>query len=104
MTVIGMIVRPEHGIQPMDIVGQKLRAQIGGRIDKNAAAGLTLQHDRNTRAPVLRVGGVALAPVRAMLATEARYAGRRTAAEDRQLHAEAFRNSAKKLRVVTSAR
>ena len=62
MTVIGMIVGPENGVDMDDIGGQQLDAHVGGRIDKEARCG-AFHQDRGPCPPVLRLGGITASPV-----------------------------------------
>src|SRR5437773_788478 len=110
MRVVGVLVRVEHGIEPVGIGIEKLLAQIGSRIDEHArdAAGTAaLDQERAAAAAVLRIGGIARAPAGA----GPRHAAGRAAAENRegQAHAAAaaargtFENNLKKFSVVWRA-
>jgi hypothetical protein len=52
--MIGVIMRPENGIDLVDMVSQKLAPQIGRGIDQYSLAGIVLDDDRNTATPVPR--------------------------------------------------
>ena len=45
MAVIGVFVRPEHRIDPINFVVQQLHSQIWRGIDQQAAAGVAFNHD-----------------------------------------------------------
>ena len=103
VAMVGMIVGPEDRINTMDFIVEELGAQVRGRIDENASTGIAFQKNRHPCAAVLRLIWIAKAPVRTVFAPKPGNTGRRSAAENNGLHAEAFLNNAKKLQVVASA-
>ena len=100
VAMVGMIVRPEHRVDPVDRIGEQLLAQVGRGIDQQPVAGLALDQDRHTGAAIFGLGRVAFAPIIA----DPRHPGRRSRTEHQQLHSPALVNKRLKLRVVTAAR
>lgn len=100
VTMVGMIMGPEDPINLGYPASQKLLAQVGGRIDQQAAACIVLDHNRDPRSPVAGLVRVAFAPIIA----DPRNPGRSAAAEHDQLHAAALENKRKKLAVVAFSR
>ncbi len=62
MAVIGVIVRPNDGIERDDIGSQQLSAQIWRGIDENTCP-VMLDQKRGARAAIARIFGVAGTPV-----------------------------------------
>jgi hypothetical protein len=52
MDVVGMVVRPEYRIDPVDPVGDELSAQVWRGVDEQPPAFVALDDDRDARAPV----------------------------------------------------
>ena len=90
MTMVGMVMRPEYRIDLLDIVAEQLRTQIGRSVDEDLLAGVVFNDHRHARAPVARLGGIALAPVIA----NPRHPGGRAGPEHQYLHAAALPKSA----------
>lgn len=80
MAMIGMVVRDDDAIEVPNAGIQQLLADIGPAVDEEPLSGDLDQQSAPSPA-VFRLVGVALAPIRA----DPRNAGRRSAAEDRQL-------------------
>ena len=83
MGVVGVLVRVEHGLDPIDFGGEQLLAQVAAGVDDDAgrlvdAVRIALDQQRAAAAAVLRVFGVADAPV----AADARHAAGGPAAHD----------------------
>lgn len=107
--MVGMRMRVDHGVDVADAGGQHLGAEIRSGIDDHACGAGSrnaLDHRGRACAPILRIGGIAGAPV----AGDARRAWRRAAAQNGE--AQRIRhqaglgilvNSLKKLVVVISA-
>src|SRR6185437_11578160 len=98
-----MAVREEHGIDAGDAGIEHLLAQVGRCVDEHGGARL-LDQDRDAPPAVLRVLGIAIAPI----AADARHTPRRSAAEHRHPHQDAsggfaLVKSVKKFAVVASA-
>jgi hypothetical protein len=85
--VVGVVVRVQHGVQPVDPVRDELDAQLGRRVDQEPRAGVGLDHRADARAPVARVGGAAHPAV----AADDGNAERRAGAEEGELHDRARR-------------
>jgi hypothetical protein len=62
MTMIGMIMRPEHGIEINDVGRQQLRPQIRRCIDQDPG-GCSFHDDGRPAPPVSGLGGVAGTPI-----------------------------------------
>jgi hypothetical protein len=62
MTMIGVVVRPDHRIDAVDPGRQQLFAHIGCRVDQDARL-RGFNEQRNARAAIARLGGVARSPV-----------------------------------------
>lgn len=103
VAVVRMVMRPEDGVYAIDVVGEELRSEIGWRVDQNATAGVILKEDGDAGTTVFRFAGIAQTPVYPEFTAQARHTGRGATAKDRDLHAAAFLNNEKKLRVVASA-
>ena len=86
MAMIRVVVRPEHGIDLVDIVGQKLRSQIGRSVDQDLMFRIVFQNDRNPAPAVARFIRVAISPVVA----DPGDPGRGARAEHNQLHERAL--------------
>ena len=56
--VIGMIVGPQHTVDPADPGGEQLVPQIGRRIDQEPRSVIAFHHDRHARAAVARLGPI----------------------------------------------
>ena len=96
MAVVCMVMRPENRVDLADVVGEQLRAQIGGGVDEYALSRIVFDYDRHARAAVARLERVAFAPVIA----DPRHPGRGARPKHSEFHAEAFANKEWKLRVV----
>ena len=94
--MVCMVMRPENRVDVADVVGEQLRAQIGGGVDEYALSGIVFNYDRHARAAVARLERVAFAPVIA----DPRHPSRGARPEHPEFHAEAFANKEWKLRVV----
>src|SRR4029077_1370000 len=112
MGMVGVVVSIEHAVEPTDPKIEQLLPQIGWRVHENTRrAGIArlLHQKRAPPAPVLRVVGIASAPMIA----DARHPARGSAAENRdfQVHAAlalnaergTLLNSLKKFSVVAVA-
>jgi len=62
VTMIGMIMRPDYGIDPVDTIVEKLVAQIGRGIHQYSRSRAFYQ-DRDTASPVLRLIRITITPV-----------------------------------------
>src|SRR5690606_187386 len=89
VTMVGVVVRPEHRVDLVDAIVEELLTQVGRGIDKQPLARVAFDDNRDPCAPVLRLVGIALSPVVA----EPRHAGRSAAPEHEELHAAALSNS-----------
>ena len=82
--MVRMGMRVDHRIKFADAGGQHLRAKIRPGVDDDArhaaVFGDPLDHRRSSRAAVFRIGRIAIAPI----AGDARRAGRRAAAQNRE--------------------
>ncbi len=96
--VVGVVVGVEDRAHLPDAGIQALRAQVRRGVDQDRGVALP-QGNRDTAAPVLRVVGIAVAPMR----PQQRDAAGAAAAEDGDLHAAALSNSVWKLAVVRAA-
>ena len=79
--VIGMVVGVEHAIDPTDAGVEQLLAEVGRGVDQDrgvAARAVAFDQQRAAPAPILRVGGIARAPMIA----DPRHAAGRAAAEN----------------------
>jgi hypothetical protein len=86
--MVRVVVREQNRVDAADIVGERLRTQIGGRVDENRADGgggrrrgaicRQLDQDRGPRALVARVGR----PADGAVAPDLRHAVGRAAAEN----------------------
>src|SRR5579862_6947624 len=88
--VVGMLVRIEDAVEPIDVGVQELFAQIGRRVDEdpcNAGVVAALHEQRGAPAPVLRIFWIAVAPTQRW----AWHAAGRPAAQDRKFQWH-FRN------------
>src|SRR5690242_15070985 len=84
MRMIGMLVREHNAVEPIHLRGEKLLAQIRRCVDKHtrdAAGAAALEKKRRASAPVLGIGGVAVAPAE----RRARDPARRSTSQDREL-------------------
>src|SRR5882757_3522262 len=107
--LVGMVVRPDHGVDPLDTCVNQLLAQVGRGVDQDGFA-LVLDEDGTAAAAVaavLRVGGT---PFGSALAARPGDARRDTAAQDGYAHSWrsasarfALVNSRKKLSVVADS-
>ena len=79
MAVIGMVVRPENGVDPVYPAAQELVAQVRRRVDEQSRAIIAFDNYRHARASVAWLVWIAGTPI----ARYARDAGRRTRAEQR---------------------
>ena len=101
--LVGMLVGPDHGVDPLDLGVEELGAQVGRGVDQDglAAASSTRMEQRRRR---LRGSAGSAAPHSPLpsLPADARHAARRAAAQDRHPHAarSALANRRKKLSVV----
>src|SRR3981081_3240776 len=103
--LVGMLVRPQHGVDALDLGVQKLVAQVGRGIDQEGLAAV-LHQDGAAAAAIARVGGVGRAPFAASApAPYPSYATPPPAAQDRPPHRRrsALANSRKKLSVVAAS-
>src|SRR3990167_6341814 len=96
MAVIGVIVRPENAVDPVDVVVEQLLPEVGRCIDEQPGSVIALKHNGNARTAIARFGRIAGAPVIA----NARNPGRGTRTEYDQFQDPALPNSRKKLAVV----
>ncbi len=82
MGVVGVLMGVEHAVDPIDAGVEQLLAQVRRGVDQDAGAaavgGFALDQDGAAPAPVLRVGGVAMAPAE----PRTRNAAGKAAAED----------------------
>jgi hypothetical protein len=62
MAMVGMIMGPDHRIDPVDIIIDELIPQIRRCIDQNARSRAFYQ-DRDTASPVFRLVGITITPV-----------------------------------------
>ncbi len=101
VAMVGMVVRPDNRVNPVDMRRQQLVSHIGRCVDQDPRR-LGLDDDRCAAACVARFGRIAIAPV----AADPRDTRRRSAAKDDSLHAGGFAlaNRRKKLALVASAR
>src|SRR5262249_58724405 len=63
--MVGMLMRIEHGVEPIDLGVKQLLAQIRRRIDQdtgNARAGAALDQKRGAAPAVLGIARIAVAP------------------------------------------
>src|SRR5688572_242181 len=97
MAMVGMIVGDDRPGDVGHVRRQQLLAQVGAAIHQQPLA-FALNQDRGTGAPVLRLIGIAIAPV----ISDPRHAGRGAGPQNANPHA-ALLNSLKKLAVVASA-
>jgi hypothetical protein len=61
MDMIGMIMRNDYGVYPVNFCFEQLLSEVRTTIDDEALAG-TLKQDRRSESPVARLVGVAFAP------------------------------------------
>src|SRR5690242_8519651 len=107
--VVGMLVRVEDAIEPIDIRVQELLAQVRRGVDQHpgALALAALDQERTAAPAVLRILGITGAPAE----RRPRHAARRAAAQDGELEAHAaaaalrgtLENRRKKFSVVWAA-
>ena len=63
MTMIGVIVRPENAIDPVDGIFQQLLSQVGRGVHQQAFSRVALDDNRNSGAAIPGFGRIAFAPV-----------------------------------------
>src|SRR5439155_4966479 len=81
--VVGVVVREEHRVDPVDAGSDELQAELGWGIDEDARARIALDHGADAGAAVAGVRGPAyVAP-----AAQLWHAERGSRAEERQPHA-----------------
>src|SRR5688572_1532544 len=98
VAMIGVIVRPEHRVDPVDPGGQQLAAQVGCGVDQDPRPVVAFDDDRNAAAAIFWLCRVAQAPI----VSDLGHPGRGARAQHDELHAAALPNSRKKLALVVS--
>jgi hypothetical protein len=87
--VIGVAVREEDRIDAIDLVRERLRAQIRARVDEQPKVIVGLDENRRTHSPVARIVRLA----RGTVAADHRHAARGASAEESDLQGSMIRLS-----------
>ena len=84
--MIGVIMRPEDGVDLFNVICQQLRPQICRCVDEDSLSGIILNDDRHTGTAVARFVRIAFAPV----VSDAGHPGGGTRTEHKELHGAAL--------------
>src|SRR5690606_27578 len=82
VTMLRVIMPPQHGIDPVDVIIEELLAHVRGCVDQYPPAFVAFDEDGNACPPISRLIGIALAPV----ISDPRHSGRSARPEDYDPH------------------